>query len=286
MRVVRADVLGMCFGVRDALAVIEAVKSPGDVAIHGQLVHNPLVSLRLQAKGFTVPEGNTRPDLPDQPVVLITAHGVSDAERQRLISAGKTLIDTTCPLVRRAHQAAVKLGDQGYHVVVIGRKAHVEVLGLTGDLTSFDVVESIDQVQRYPHTRIGIICQTTFAERVATLIIDSIVRSNPQAQVRCVDTICAPTKDHQRSLVQLISKVDAMVVVGGNHSNNTRELTSLCREHGIPTCQVETAGDLDLGWLATFETVGLTAGTSALDATIDEVEQALWAVEAFERAMR
>ena len=108
----------------------------------------------------------------------------------------------------------------------------------------------------------------------------------PQAQIRCMDTICTPTKDHQRSLAQLIAKVDAMVVAGGNDSNNTRELTLLCREHGIPTCQVETAHDLDLGWLASFETVGLTAGTSALDATIDEVEQALWAVVAFERPMR
>ena len=134
MRVLRAEVLGLCFGVRDALAMTASVERPEEVAIHGELIHNPLVALTLEARGFHLPTGPERPDLPDQSVVLITAHGISDRERDRLISAGKTLIDTTCSLVRRDHQAAIKLRDEGYYVIVIGRRNHVEVIGLTGDL--------------------------------------------------------------------------------------------------------------------------------------------------------
>ncbi len=274
MRVLRAEVLGLCFGVRDALAIIDAVEVPEDVAIHGQLVHNPIVSIGLQSRGFHLP-GGKRPDVPDQPVVLITAHGVSDRERERLVDAGKTLIDTTCPLVRRAHLAALKLRDEGYHVIVIGRRDHVEVQGLTGDLTSFDVVGSLEEVQRFPHQRLGIVSQTTFPERVVSRIVESIIRFNPQAHVRTIDTVCAPTKDHQRALERLLAQVDAIVVVGGRNSNNTRELTQLCREHQVPTSQVETAGDLDRDWFRDYEIVGLTAGTSTLDQTIDEVERVL-----------
>ncbi len=284
MRVLRADLLGLCFGVRDALAVIETIERPEEVAIHGQLVHNPIVTNMLQSKGFAIPAGSERPATPDRPVVLITAHGVSDAERTRLTQAGKRLIDTTCPLVTRAHQAAMKLDQEGFHVIIIGRRGHVEVQGLTGDLKSFDVVESIGQVKRYPNSRLGIVCQTTFPERVAAAIADSISRFNPQAQIRFVDTICLPTKEHQRSLLRLLPQVEAMVVVGGRNSNNTRELTRLCQEHGRPACQVESAHDLDLEWLAGFETIGLTAGTSALDTTIDEVEKALTSINILEGA--
>lgn len=275
MQVIRAEVLGLCFGVRDALALAAGIENPGNVAIHGQLVHNPIVNNGLRAKGFTIPEGANRPELPEQPLVLITAHGISDAERERLVASGKSLIDTTCPLVRRAHLAAIELRDQGYHVVVIGKPGHVEVVGLTGDLPSFTIVESIDDVVRYPFEKVGIVVQTTFPERIASQIADSITRYNPQAEVRYIDTICAPTRNHQKALVDLLNKVQAMVVVGGRYSNNTRELSSRCRESGLPTLQVESPVELQPEWFEPFEVVGLTAGTSTLDQTIDDVERTI-----------
>ena len=101
------------------------------------------------------------------------------------------------------------------------------------------------------------------------------MRFNPQAHIRAIDTVCSPTKDHQRALERLIGQVDAMIVVGGHNSNNTRQLTRLCREHNVPTCQVQSAADLDGEWLSAYQTVGLTAGTSTLDQTINEVERVL-----------
>src|ERR1700678_604904 len=102
VRVIPADVLGMCFGVRDALAVIEGISEPRAVTIHGQLVHNEIVQSRLESRGFALRAARERAQsLADTHSVLITAHEISDRERQRLESAGKRLIDTTCPLVTR-----------------------------------------------------------------------------------------------------------------------------------------------------------------------------------------
>jgi 4-hydroxy-3-methylbut-2-enyl diphosphate reductase len=275
MKVVRAEVMGMCFGVRDALKIIETIPDPQSVTIHGQLVHNETVLVQLDASGFVMSDEQARQELPATPVVLITAHGVSNRERTRLAEAGKQLVDTTCPLVTRVHQAALSLQNQGYFVVVIGRRGHVEVQGIVEDLERYEVVSTEDEVGRFPSDRLGIVCQTTTPARTAERIREAIARQNPDAEIRFVDTVCLPTKEHQRSLERLIEQVEAMVVVGGRNSNNTRELVQLCLERGLPSLHVQGPNDLDPDWLARFETVGLTAGTSTLDSTIDEVHQAM-----------
>ncbi len=279
MQVIRADVAGLCFGVRDALAILAKVERPAEVTVHGELVHNPIVLEHLDRRGFQASSESTRVAETSTPVVLVTAHGISDAERARLAEAGKRLIDTTCPLVDRAHRAALTLRDEGYHVVIIGRRGHVEVRGIVEDLPSVDVVQSEAEVTTYPHPKIGVICQTTTPERLAKGVRQTIEDRNAHAEVRFIDTVCLPTKDHQRALERLLGRVEAMVVVGGRNSNNTKELVSLCAERGVPALHVQDASELDPGWVAQFSTVGLTAGTSTLDATIDEVERALLAVE-------
>jgi len=220
-------------------------------------------------------EAERRTALPETPAVLITAHGISDRERNRLETAGKRLLDTTCPLVRRVHQAAQALQAEGYHVLVIGRRGHVEVEGIVEDLDHPDVIESVDEVTSYASGRLGIVCQTTATERQVEAIRAAIAARNPHAEVRFVDTVCLPTKDHQRALERLLDRVEAVVVVGGRNSNNTRELVASCRERGVPAVHVQDASDLDPEWFAGHETIGLTAGTSTLDATIEEVHQAL-----------
>jgi 4-hydroxy-3-methylbut-2-enyl diphosphate reductase len=277
MRVIRAEVMGMCFGVRDALEVIESIDNPTAVTIHGQLVHNEIVLGNLRRSGFTMggePGAESRP-IPRTEAVLITAHGISDREKQRLESAGKNLIDATCPLVRRVHQAAQRLQERGYHVLVIGRKGHVEVSGILEDLENGQVIESEADVRAFPHSRLGIVCQTTATEHHIAAIRAAITAQNPQAEIEFVDTVCLPTKEHQRALERMLGEVDAVVVVGGRNSNNTRELVDRCREHHCPVLHVASAADLDPAWFKGFATVGLTAGTSSLDETIDEVHRAL-----------
>ena len=276
MRVIRADVMGMCFGVRDALEVIEAIDEPRALTIHGQLVHNEIVQSQLESRGFVIEsEAERKNSLPKTSAVLITAHGISDRERKRLEAAGKKIVDTTCPLVTRVHLAARSLQAEGYHVLVIGRRGHVEVDGITEDLEHFDVIESPADVTSYPSLRLGIVCQTTSVERRVASIRAMVALRNPDAEIKFIDTVCLPTKEHQRALERLLDRVEAVVVVGGLNSNNTRELVARCRERDRPVFHVRSAADLDPAWFKNFATLGLTAGTSTLPETIDEVHRAL-----------
>jgi 4-hydroxy-3-methylbut-2-enyl diphosphate reductase len=278
MEVIRAAAMGMCFGVRDALRVLERLPSPERVTIHGELVHNEEVISELGRRGFrSTPEAQRGP-IPESPEVLITAHGLSERERTRLRAAGKRLIDTTCPLVKSVHEAAQRLEREGYFVVIIGRRGHVEVEGITGDLERFAVVERAEEAAAYRAERIAVICQTTTPPFVAEAILQAIEDCNPGKEVRHVDTICRPTRDRQEALEELLQHVDAVVVVGGANSNNTRQLARLAERRGRPVLHVRNAAELDPAWFAPFHVVGLTAGTSTLDRTTDEVHQALLAL--------
>ena len=130
-------------------------------------------------------------------------------------------------------------------------------------------------VGRYPYPRIGVVCQTTTMERTAREILETIEACNPDSEVRFVDTICEPTKQRVRALERLIETADVIVVVGGSNSNNTRQLVDRCVEAGRRVHHVQGAGDLAREWFSPRDRIGLTAGTSTPDATIDEVHEAL-----------
>jgi 4-hydroxy-3-methylbut-2-enyl diphosphate reductase len=275
MRVIRAAAMGMCFGVRDALAAMDQIADPGGVTVHGELVHNEEVLRGLQARGFAMNPEAGRTSLPVTERVVITAHGVSERERRRLLDAGKELVDTTCPLVRRVHEAAQALQRVGYFVLVIGRPDHVEVLGIVGDLDRYAVVPNAAAVRHYGEPRLGVVCQSTTTPAEAECVLPAICSANAEAEIRFVDTICRPTRERQQAAGDLIGRVEALVVVGGRHSNNTRQLARLAEERGVPVTHVQTAADLDPAWFAPYDVVGLTAGTSTIESTIDEVERAL-----------
>lgn len=280
MRVLRAREMGMCFGVKDALEKVMGLVQPEEVTIFGQLVHNGEVIRGLREKGVSMVEETGRAATTLKPRVVLTAHGVSDKERLALQKAGKILTDTTCPLVRRVHELAKAFSSRGYFVVVIGRKDHVEVKGLTGDLERFAVVETVEDVRIFEADRIAILCQTTTPPALLDQLFQKIARKNFGKEIRFVDTICRPTRERQEAVEELLSQVEALVVVGGKNSNNTKQLTLLGRSRGIPTFQVEKAKELDPAWFRGFERVGLTAGTSTLDETIEEVHRALVGLEA------
>jgi 4-hydroxy-3-methylbut-2-enyl diphosphate reductase len=275
MKVLRADAMGLCFGVRDALAIAASQSDPSNITIHGELVHNKTVLVQLRLRGFQMTAEADRGSLPATDEVLITAHGISDRERKRLESAGKRLVDTTCPLVRRVHRAAQALQADGYHVLVLGRPQHAEVRGIVEDLTAFDVLETPDQVVTFPHARLGLVCQTTTPPVLAQAILAAVRARNPTAKIRFAETICQPTRDRQQALERLFYKVDAMIVVGGKNSNNTRQLHERCRAAKVPVWHVQNAGELDLRALRRYQVLGLTAGTSTLDETIDAVYESL-----------
>jgi 4-hydroxy-3-methylbut-2-enyl diphosphate reductase len=272
MQILRADEMGMCFGVRDALAALAAVPQPADVTIHGELVHNPEVLRLLDRRGFhRAGEGERGAAMPPTPVVAITAHGVSDRERARLAAAGKQLVDTTCPLVQKAHAAARELAAEGRRLVVLGKRDHVEVRGIVEDHDGAIVVGAVGDVARWPEARLGVVAQTTTQVEVADALVAAIRAANRHADVRVIDTICSPTKARVDALLRLLPRIDALVVVGGRDSNNTRQLVLRGEHHGVRTCRVANAGELDADWFDGARAVGVTAGTSTLARTIEEV---------------
>lgn len=275
MRVILAEVVGMCFGVRAALKTLDEIEKPADTTIHGDLVHNEVVLERLRLRSFRMNGERERHALPQTQDVLVTAHGISRREWSRLEMAGKRLIDTTCPLVVRAHEAAQQLHVEGRFVLVIGRRGHVEVQGIVEDLTQFEVVQGPQEAKSYPFPRLGILCQTTMPTPLVQNTRNAIIRHNPEADVRFIDTVCQPTKEHQDALEKLIAQVQAVVVVGGQHSNNTQEMVTRCREHGVIAFHVQSAVGLQPQWFKGLDRVGLTAGTSTLDETVAEVHKAL-----------
>ena len=275
MKIIHAASSGMCFGVRDALEALSRIGRPDATAIFGDLVHNNVVLHQLETRGFHQLSETGRAAIPDEPNVVITAHGISNRRRAELSAAGKTLIDTTCPLVTRVHRAAQDWAASGAFIVVIGRQDHVEVQGITEDLQQFAVVSNLDEVDNYSVEQIAIVCQTTFPVDEAAAIGKQVSLCNPQASVHTIDTICQPTKDRQQALVDLINSVEAVVVVGGHHSNNTRRLVDRCRHEGRTVFHVEDAQELEPQWFKGFETIGLTAGTSTLPDTLQEVRDRL-----------
>lgn len=279
MKIIRAAHLGMCFGVRDAIsfALDQSARQP--TTILGDLVHNATVLQTLQEKGITFAQNL---DSITTPSIMITAHGSSQRTIDTIRARGFEVHEATCPLVHAAHRAVARLVKEGFHPVIIGKADHVEVRGLTGDLEVFDVVlEESDVASLSERPRYGITAQTTQPIDRVRRLVKLIGERFPRSQIRFIDTVCQPTKQRQMSAIDVSKKSDVVVVIGGAHSNNTRELVQTCSRFCRRVHHVQTPSDLDRGWFEGANTVGITAGTSTPDSTIEAVEQwlALFAAE-------
>jgi 4-hydroxy-3-methylbut-2-enyl diphosphate reductase len=276
MEVRMAEHLGMCFGVRDAIDMALDLTKRGPITIFGDLVHNPDVVAEMDAAGAL--RARQRGEI-HTPVVLLTAHGTPERVKLQLLEEGREIHDAACPLVTRVHLALQKLIDEGRHPVVIGKADHVEVRGLVGDLDDFTVILEVGDLEQLEgRNRLGIVAQTTQPlERVLQLV--AAVRARfPTVDVRFIDTVCQPTKDRQEALRKLARESDAVVVVGGPDSNNSRKLAELARKLGRPSYQVAGADELRPEWFRGVHVVGLTAGTSTPDRVIEEVREWLEAL--------
>ncbi len=261
----------MCFGVRDAIALALNRAQTGPLTILGDLVHNDRVLAELRARGIRIAQHAAAVETP---AAMVTAHGASEKAMNRARERGLALTEATCPLVRVAHRAVARLVREGYHPVIVGQRDHVEVRGLTEDLADFDVVLSeADLFEVRERARFGVAAQTTQPiERVRGLV--ELLRLRfPSSEVRFADTVCRPTKQRQSAALGLARQSDVVVVIGGAHSNNTRELVRTCSLDCPRVHHVQAAGDLRPEWFEQARTVGITAGTSTPDSVIDEVEQ-------------
>lgn len=273
MKIIRAEHLGMCFGVRDAIKLAFETAEHEPLTILGDLVHNETILAELRGRGIGIEHSasavGTR-------TVMITAHGASESKISETRLRGLNVLEATCPLVHAAHRSLAKLVREGFHPVIIGKRDHVEVIGLTGDLPEFDVVLSDEDVQCLQYRpRFGVIAQTTQPVEKARRLVQLIRARFPHSQVQFVDTVCQPTKQRQFAAIELAQKCDVVVVIGGAHSNNTHELVATCLRFCKRVHHVQTANDLRREWFSLTDTVGITAGTSTPDSVIHEIEEQL-----------
>jgi 4-hydroxy-3-methylbut-2-enyl diphosphate reductase len=280
MKIIRAEHLGMCFGVKDAIALALGAAKQEPLTILGDLVHNETVLAELRAQGIRIEQ---QPANVSTRTVMVTAHGASERALRETRERGLNVIEATCPLVHLAHRSLAKLVREGFHPVIIGKRDHVEVRGLTGDLDEFDVVldeEDVTKLRERP--RFGVVAQTTQpVDRVRQLV--RLIRERfPRSEVCFVDTVCQPTKQRQNAAIELAQKCDVVIVIGGARSNNTQELIRTCSRFCARVHHVQTAAELCAGWFRVTDTVGLTAGTSTPDVLIEEVASWLqaWQVTA------
>jgi 4-hydroxy-3-methylbut-2-en-1-yl diphosphate reductase len=270
MKIIRAEHLGMCFGVKDAIALAQEAAKHGPLTILGDLVHNETVLADLRARGIRVVQ---QPADVAVPTVMITAHGAAERLKATARAHGLNVLEATCPLVRVAHHSLAKLVQAGFHPVVIGKRDHVEVRGLTGDLDNYDVVLNADDVAGLrERPRFGVVAQTTQPIERVRHLVRQIRERFPRSEVRFIDTVCQPTKQRQHAALELAQKCDVVVVIGGAHSNNTQELVKTCARFCARVHHVQTAADLRTDWFAGVQMVGITAGTSTPENVIVEME--------------
>jgi len=273
MKIIRAEHLGMCFGVKDAIALALGAAKQEPLTILGDLVHNETVLAELRAQGIRLAQ---QPAGVGTRTVMVTAHGASERAMNETRARGLDVIEATCLLVHVAHRSLAKLVREGLHPVIIGRRDHVEVRGLTGDLAAFDVVlDEGDVAKLCERSRFGVVSQTTQPiDRVRQLV--GLIRERfPKSEVRFIDTVCQPTKQRQNAAVELAQKCDVIIVIDGAHSNNTHELVKTCSRFCAQVHHVQTADDLQPEWFDGAQTIGLTAGTSTPEFVIFEVEHRL-----------
>jgi 4-hydroxy-3-methylbut-2-enyl diphosphate reductase len=276
MEVRMAEHMGMCFGVRDAIALARELAREGPVTILGDLVHNPDVVADLEAVGA---RRAREPEEVQTRRVLLTAHGTAQRRRLQLENDGFDVHDAACPLVTRVHHALSRLVAEGRHPVIIGQPGHVEVRGLVGDLDESTVIQDeADLEQLGGKSRLGVVAQTTQPLAKVLRLVAAMRERFPSVDVRFIDTVCQPTKERQEALHRLAEETDAVVVVGGPESNNSRKLTELARKLGRPAYQVANASELRPEWFTGIRVVGLTAGTSTPDPVIAAVRSRLEAL--------
>lgn len=278
MEVVLARNAGFCMGVRRAVETTLAMvrKEESAIATFGPLIHNPQVLTLLQQQGVSILE-----EIPGRAegTIIIRAHGIPPEKKKKLEASGARVEDATCPRVMKVQAIIAKYRKDGYSTVIIGDRDHAEVEGLMGYAgESCRVVNSEEDVAalRLASPYI-IVSQTTQDERAFETLRDAILRRFPGGKV--FNTICDSTHKRQEEVRRLCHEVQALVVVGGRSSANTRRLGEIAEGLGCPVFLVESEADLDPEKLRGVARVGVTAGASTPNWVIARVVEVLEEME-------
>jgi len=278
MEVRLADPCGFCFGVKRAVdGVYEQLKSGRPIYTYGPVVHNETVVSDLENKGVKVipdKESLETMNLESDAVVVIRAHGIGRDIYKLLEEKGCETADFTCPFVQRIHDIVLKESREGKYIVIVGNPAHPEIIGICGWCDGpYTVVKTEEEAKALDISGdITVVAQTTFQHRKFSQIVEIISEKGYNANV--VNTICSATKDRQDAAEVLSKTADAMIVIGGSASSNTRRLYEIASENCPNTVCIQKPDDL-----ATFKLpesvnlIGITAGASTPQKIIEEVQK-------------
>ncbi len=286
MKVIRAKSAGFCWGVERAIQIAREEAQGGKRRVYtdGPLIHNKQMMNAL-SKEDVQEVGNYQSseelDLGEssekESVVVVRAHGISPQRRDYLKSLGLPFRDGTCPDVGIIAGKVKSHAERGYNVVIFGDPEHPEVIGLLGYAAGRGhVVQTIDDLGRLPSFQgsVAMVSQSTMFTHEFQKLTSKL--SEKYKDLVVFDTICGATKERQSDLVELVKEgAEAIVVIGGKHSANTRKLAKLASSHDRPTFHVETAEDIEPSALKPFGTVGVTAGASTPEFIIRSVCQRL-----------
>jgi 4-hydroxy-3-methylbut-2-enyl diphosphate reductase len=286
LKIIRSNVLGFCMGVRRAVnyAVNEAKKSKGaPVYSFGPLVHNPRVLADLKKHG--VETLDKLPPKLEGSSLVIRAHGVSPTVEKDLSGTGADIIDATCPIVKASQLKAEELSREGYCLFLAGEADHAEIKGILGYAQSYGspycvVADNAHDAGKAAKKLYGInsdaktalIGQTTISEEEYLAIGEAVHLFFPNLEI--IQTICASGIERQQALRELLDQTDAVVIVGGKDSANTRRLLAVAKKNGKPCVLVENVSEIPHEFY-NYDKVGISSGTSTPDFLIDEVERAL-----------
>ena len=282
MEIEKARELGLCFGVRRAIKLLkEAVSEYGEIETLGPVAHNQQLMQALTRVGIK-PIDNL--EQVQGKILAVTTHGVSPQILSQIEARHIKLVDTTCPIVRQAQNAAKELADTGFDVIIFGEAEHPEVKGLLGwagnkGIAALEVKQLLATNKATPY-RPGIISQTTqsqsaFVEFLIQLIAalpSVIAREAKQSlkEIRIVNTLCQVIQKRQEEAIRLAKRSQLMIVIGGHDSANTNRLAEACSPL-VETHLVEGVSEVNHSWLAGKNHIGIAAGTSTPDEAIEEV---------------
>ena len=271
MEILLAQEMGFCWGVRRAIDIMEhAAAEHGEVISVGPIVHNPQVVEELKQRGVRQGEHPEDDSLP----VAITAHGVGPQVLAKVEATGAEIIDGTCPIVTRSQRWARRMAEQGFTVLVFGDPEHREVRGVIGwaGNKALPVRDGDPLPDPFP-SRVAIISQTTQSpERFAEFVSEVMTKHvSTISELRLVNTLCDVTSHQQAAARALAAEVDVMIVVGGRDSANTRHLLEVSQEEGVTAHHIETGDEIEAKWLRGCEKVGVTAGASTPDSSVEAV---------------
>ena len=275
MNVILAKSAGFCFGVKRAVdTVYERILEKEPLYTFGPIIHNEEVVRDLEKKGVVVV--NDVDELAGKPqgTVIIRAHGVERGVCEKIQALGFSIVDATCPFVLKIHRLVERYSGEDCHIVIVGNASHPEVKGIKSWSNAEDtrVIGTRDEAEKYDAShgkKVCIVSQTTFNYNKFQELVEIIMKKGYNINIR--NTICNATEERQTEARQIAQRVDAMIVIGGSSSSNTRKLYEICKNECNATFYIQTLNDLDLNSLGMADCIGITAGASTPNNIIEEV---------------